>query len=93
MAEPIELLTGGEGAKAKEPEAWEAKGDEAEPSALSAVPRAVGGEEGEVRGSGARDDEEGARGEGREAIGADHERGSSGSGSAQRRASESCSSS
>jgi hypothetical protein len=32
VSEPIELLTGGEGAKAKEPEAWEAKGEEAEPS-------------------------------------------------------------
>jgi hypothetical protein len=54
MAEPIELLTGWEGAKAKEPEAREAKREEAEPSCLSRSPGGEGGEEGEARG-GARD--------------------------------------
>lgn len=50
-AEPSELLTGGEEAQAKEPEAArEAKGEEAEPSRLTGSPGGEGGEEGERRG-------------------------------------------
>jgi hypothetical protein len=75
-AEPRELLTGGDTAEPEEPEAREAKGEEAEPSCLSRAPGRIGGEEREAARSGAREEEERARGEGREEKGARHGRSS-----------------
>jgi len=76
-AEATEAGLRGEGAKEEEPEAREAKGENAEPAALSVVPGGMREERREARGrSGAGDDEEGARGEGGETVGADHGRAS-----------------
>ncbi len=89
-AEATEAGLRGEGAKEEEPEAREAKGEDAEPAALSVVPGGVREERREARGrSGAGDDEEGARGEGGETVGADHGRGSSSASEASRRSSSS----